>query len=340
MPTINLNIELNKNRGVFSGEFNLTEAVNSYYNDYEGSSISNLSIAASPILGSVATVRVKGGSIASSPFPTTWQVFGDAITTNTGEWNIITIMYISANDIRVVNNTSSIPLTYSEIITDFAVLALDSSLIDLSDPTNIRSTGGSDYLINWIDQSTSSNDANQSANADQYLIDSTDLFLTADSTDHMDLGATTTFTGSTGFSAYFVLDKDNTENLQVIMGKTGNSSLNIFTTKIGGDYFMRFFDGSNLISLQFSGVGDLSGKKIYEINHDGSGTAQLYVNGTLTDTQVGAPNVDYSYDIIGARDIGNNLTGDIYGIFNFSYLNSTYRDTVRTELASKYGITL
>lgn len=340
MTQVNLTIDLNKNRGGFSGEFNLTEAVNSFYTDYSGVSISLLSVSANPKLGAVATVRILGGSIGVNPFPSAWHNFGDPITTNTSEYNILTIMYVGSDDIRIVNNISAVRETYADILSNFAKLALDSTQIDLSNATNVRTSGADKFLINWIDQSPLGNNANQPSSINQFQLDLTDKFLIQGGNDFITCGVDTNFSGSTGFSAYFVLDKNNSDDLQVIMGRKNNSGINVFSQLSGANYIFKFYNGASGLEFIVPTAADLLGKKIFEVHHDGAGNAELLINGVSKDTLTGAANADWIVDIIGRRDAGNYLTGSIYGIFNFSHLSSIERLTVRQELASKYNISL
>lgn len=340
MTQVNLTIDLNKNRGNFSGEFNLSEAVNSFYDDYDGAVINSLSIASNPVLGAIATVRIRGGSLDVNSYKPNWQAIGDPISTFTTDWNILTILYADSNDIRVVNNVTVAALTYSEILSNFAKLALDSTEIDLNNATNVRTDGSDKFLINWIDDSSIINDASQANNTNQFQLDLTDKFLTQLGDSYLVLDNSTTITGSSGFSVYFVLDKDDSDLFQVILGLTGNTSPAVYSAKSGSNYVFRIQNSSGTVQFILNGASDLLGKKIFEVHHDGNSNAEILINGVLIDSISNAPNIDFIFNQIGRRDIGNYLEGDIYGIFNFDLLSQLDRFTVRQELSNKYSIAI
>lgn len=87
--------------GNFTGIFDLTETSNIYYSDYISGSVVNLSIASSPVLGSIGTVRIKGNLLGT--VPSTWNLSGQPITNISSKLNELTIMYVNDLDIRIVN---------------------------------------------------------------------------------------------------------------------------------------------------------------------------------------------------------------------------------------------
>lgn len=90
-----------KYKGVFSGEIDLSEGASVFYDDYSSGSSIDLSVSPVKVLGSIATVRIKGDLTGS--IPSTWNLSGQPITNNAGKSNELTILYVSDNDIRIVN---------------------------------------------------------------------------------------------------------------------------------------------------------------------------------------------------------------------------------------------
>jgi hypothetical protein len=115
MPEINLNIVLNKSKGVLSGALDLSEAINNYYDDYVSATALTLSIGVNPVRGSLVTVRIIGNSL--NAFPTNWSSFGDAISTDVNFYNVVTIFYVSSTDIRIVNKLTAAPDVTAPIFT-------------------------------------------------------------------------------------------------------------------------------------------------------------------------------------------------------------------------------
>lgn len=85
----------------FTGEFDLSKVHDKIYPDYDTGSAVNLTTNSIPVSGSAATVRIQGDKTGT--IPASWNQSGDTISTLAGEWNEITIMYISSDDIRFVN---------------------------------------------------------------------------------------------------------------------------------------------------------------------------------------------------------------------------------------------
>lgn len=103
-------IRLNIERNIFTGVFDLSEGGNNYYDDYTSEIVlPTLSINSNPQKGAIATVRVIGGSLNPQFWPSTWNDGDSPVTTNTSEFNEITILFVSNNDIRIVNRIVSVP---------------------------------------------------------------------------------------------------------------------------------------------------------------------------------------------------------------------------------------
>ncbi len=98
---VSANFQENKNRNDFLGIFDVSENVNSFYNDYTTGSILNLSLSTIKTFGSIATVRIKGSLLGYIPF--TWNFSGEEISTDNTKLNELSIIYISDIDIRIVN---------------------------------------------------------------------------------------------------------------------------------------------------------------------------------------------------------------------------------------------
>lgn len=98
---------LNETRNAFTGEFGVNGKYGFYPDVDSGQILGELSLAENPVVGSVDTVRIPGDS--NFTFPETdgkpdWNFSGNAIYTADGtQLNELTLMYVSANDIRLIN---------------------------------------------------------------------------------------------------------------------------------------------------------------------------------------------------------------------------------------------
>lgn len=87
--------------GVFTGVFDLSKQSPIKYPDYISGAIVNLSIGASPVPFSTATIKIKGDLLGT--VPSTWIPNGDVLSVNPDYTNVITVGYIDATDIRFHN---------------------------------------------------------------------------------------------------------------------------------------------------------------------------------------------------------------------------------------------
>ena len=87
--------------GAFNGVIDVSQGNNIYYDDYDAGAIVNLTLSAIQLLGSIATVRVKGDLLGT--IPSLWNYSGQPITANASKYNELTLLYATSNDIRIVN---------------------------------------------------------------------------------------------------------------------------------------------------------------------------------------------------------------------------------------------
>ena len=128
--------------GPFSGEFDVSQNISRFYTDYQSGSVVNLSLSATRVFGSIATVRIRGDFLGT--IPSSWSLSGDAVSTISANWNEITVLYVSDSDIRVVNRVyawSSAPDTTPPSVPT----ALVSSLIGTTSFT-LSWTGSTDNI--------------------------------------------------------------------------------------------------------------------------------------------------------------------------------------------------
>jgi hypothetical protein len=97
----------NVNRGAFTGEVNVSDENNGYYDDYISGGTVNLSLSATKVLGATATVRIKGD--LTGTVPSDWNFSGQSFSSSAAKLNEITIMYVSSSDVRIVNRIVTNP---------------------------------------------------------------------------------------------------------------------------------------------------------------------------------------------------------------------------------------
>lgn len=95
----------NVNGGAFSGVIDVSQGNNVFYNDYIAGATVNLSLSATKVLGSVVTVRIKGDLMGT--IPTDWEMSGQMISTLATQMNELTLLFVSINDVRLVNRISN-----------------------------------------------------------------------------------------------------------------------------------------------------------------------------------------------------------------------------------------
>lgn len=197
---INLNIVLNKSKGAFTGVFDLSEAINNYYDDYlDTETPVTLSIGANPVRGSLSTVRVIGGSL--NTIPSTWNFSGDSVSTDIAFLNEITIFYVSSEDIRIVNRLVDAPDITAPT---FAVAPTATNIQETSfDITATLNENGTVYGYLLADGSPAPDTDTVIANAQQSFVDSGS-------------GGTLSFTGLTVDTNYdvYVVAEDTVANKQ------------------------------------------------------------------------------------------------------------------------------
>lgn len=87
--------------GTFSGVLDVSKVQDIFYTDYNSGSAVTLSLSTEAVFGAACTVRVQGD--LTNALPATWRFSGDTLSTASGEWNELTVLYISADDTRIVN---------------------------------------------------------------------------------------------------------------------------------------------------------------------------------------------------------------------------------------------
>lgn len=95
-------ISNNIDKGTFTGEFDVSNGVNNFYNDYDSGAPLDLSLSALKSLGTVCKVRVKGGLINS--IPSDWILRGEGISTSGLFLNDLLILYVNDDEIILVNS--------------------------------------------------------------------------------------------------------------------------------------------------------------------------------------------------------------------------------------------
>lgn len=83
------------------GIIDVSEGKTIYYADIISGSVTNLTLSGTKIYGSMATVRIKGDLMGT--IPAGWNFSGKPITYNAAKVNELTLLYISDNDVRIVN---------------------------------------------------------------------------------------------------------------------------------------------------------------------------------------------------------------------------------------------
>lgn len=102
-------VSINKNAGVFTGEFDVSSGYNNFYTDYDTGGSVTLSLSATKKLGSICKVRINGDLILG--YPSDWILRGDAISTLATKINDILILYVSDTEIILTNVLMDVPTT-------------------------------------------------------------------------------------------------------------------------------------------------------------------------------------------------------------------------------------
>ncbi len=219
-------------------------------------------------------------------------------------------------------------------------LALDSTYIDLSG-AGVRKENDTLYLTSWADRSPSGNNAVQTnLDLQMEILPEFKSVLPDGFDDVMLLEQNTTIDATTGgFSLYFCLDKFLSE-LNLIMAKrtTGDATGNIYFFRTGTAWQIRIENGTSSIILDGMVQADVIGNKIYEIHHNGAGSASLLVNGVVKST-VAAPNDSWTVGRLSSAYDGDYFEGLYKGIFIFnSVLTEGEKTTMRDALMLKYNV--
>lgn len=71
------------------------------YPDYDSTAALTLSLSTTKVAGALCTIRIQGDK--TNALPAGWNFSGDTLSTSASEWNELTLLYISDDDIRIVN---------------------------------------------------------------------------------------------------------------------------------------------------------------------------------------------------------------------------------------------
>lgn len=95
----------NINAGAFNGVIDVSQGNNVFYDDYIAGATVNLSLSVTKVLGSVATVRIKGDLMGT--IPVDWEMSGQMISSLATQMNELTLLFVNENDVRLVNRISN-----------------------------------------------------------------------------------------------------------------------------------------------------------------------------------------------------------------------------------------
>ena len=84
-----------------TGVLDVSKLHDKIYPDYDSATALTLSLSNTKVAGSLCTIRIQGDK--TNALPGSWRFSGDTLSTASGEWNEITLLYISDDDVRVVN---------------------------------------------------------------------------------------------------------------------------------------------------------------------------------------------------------------------------------------------
>ena len=219
-------------------------------------------------------------------------------------------------------------------------LALDSTYIDLSS-ANIREENNTIYLTKWMDRSPNLNHAVQTdLDLQMEILPEYKSVLPDGFDDTMILNTDMILDAATGgFSIYICVDKFFS-SLSIVLGRREVPGGNIFFFNAGGGYELRFANSSGY-SMTFVGLvkDDIMGNKIYEVHHDGVGSATLFING-ISKSTITANNDSWNIGRLSSPYDGDYFYGLYKGIFSFNtVLSASEKTFVRDTLTARYNIT-
>ena len=240
----------------------------------------------------------------------------------------------------------AIPATAADpldaLIASKGQLALDSTYIDLAG-VNVREENNTIYLTKWLDRSPNLNHAVQTdLDLQMEILPEYKSVLPDGFDDVMILNTDMVLDAATGgFSIYICVDRFHNGSTIVLgrrystIGSGGTISFLRY-----GDYEMRFTTASGY-KMIFGGLvtDDIVGNKIYEVHHDGTGSATLLINGVSKST-ITVNNDSWNIGRLNSPYDGNYFAGLYKGIFSFNtILSASEKTLVRDTLTARYNIT-
>ena len=241
----------------------------------------------------------------------------------------------------------AIPASVSDpldaLIASKGQLALDSTYIDLAG-VNVREENNTLYLTKWLDRSPNLNHAVQTdLDLQMEILPEYKSVLPDGFDDVMILNADMILDAATGgFSIYICVDKFF-NSTSIVLGRRAadaSSGGNIFFFKNGANYELRFVTAS-AYSMIFVGLvkDDIMGNKIYEVHHDGAGSATLIING-ISKSTITVNNDSWNIGRLNSPYDGDYFEGLYKGIFSFNtVLSVSEKPLVRDTLTARYNIT-
>lgn len=122
----------------FTGAVSLSNIFGTYYDDYTTGGTVNLTLAASPVVGGSATVRVRGD--LTGTIPALWNFSGDTLSTSASEYNELVFLYVSGSDIRIINRVVDAPDATAPTISSFTIADATPTRITFSSSEIITAT--------------------------------------------------------------------------------------------------------------------------------------------------------------------------------------------------------
>jgi len=241
----------------------------------------------------------------------------------------------------------AIPATVADpldaLIASKGQLALDSTYIDLAG-VNVREENNTTYLTKWVDRSPNLNHAVQTdLDLQMEILPKYKSVLPDGFDDVMILNTDMVLDAPTGgFSIYICVDKFFS-GLSIVMSRrtaTIGSGASISFRKIGSNQSIGFSTSSGY-RMEFDNLteSDTSGNKIYEVHHDGAGSATLLING-ISKSTITVNNDSWNIGRLNSAYDGEYYQGLYKGIFSFNtVLSASEKTLVRDSLTARYNIT-
>ena len=85
----------------FTGELDVSKGKSIFYKDDSSGDNFTLSLSETKVLGSIVSIRIDGGSTLT--IPSEWNFSGDDLSTTSTELNELMLLYVSDEDIRIIN---------------------------------------------------------------------------------------------------------------------------------------------------------------------------------------------------------------------------------------------